>query len=251
MSLKLLHEVGLLVVLSVLIMVSANPKILAAIITCVPTVPCDGTDGNDTMNGTDRDDVMRGMAGKDKMFGNAGADKMTGGPFASAENIDGGDGNDVINEQSDTEKNTISGGRGDDDIKGGSNVDTINGDDGQDALLGYGGNDRINGGLGEDILQGLQGNDIMDGGAGNDVLTGDWDTGPLDLYGADTLRGGPGDDRLFQSSVTVTDIEDHILAWAPDGKKDVLDCGDGNDQAWGNVNTDHDVFRNCETIHHE
>ena len=54
LSLKLLHEVGLLVVLSVLIMVSANPKILAAVITCVPFTPCDGTNDNDTMNGSNR-----------------------------------------------------------------------------------------------------------------------------------------------------------------------------------------------------
>jgi hypothetical protein len=44
---------------------------------------------------------------------------------------------------------------------------------------------------------------------------------------------------------------DHILAVPLDGKKDVLDWGDGKDEAWGNVNTDHDEFRNCEVVHHE
>jgi len=82
-------------------------------------------------------------------------------------------------------------------------------------------------------------------------MTGDWDTGPISLYGADTIKGGPGNDVLFQSSHAVEPQPGHILATAPDGKKDVLDCGDGNDEEWRNVNTDHDEFRNCETIHHE
>lgn len=35
----------------------------------------------------------------------------------------------------------------------------------------------------------------------------------------------------------------------PDGHKDILDCGDGNDEAFVNVNTDHDEFKNCEVVH--
>lgn len=62
------------------------------------------------------------------------------------------------------------------------------------------------------------------------------------------LKGGPGDDLLFQSASGST--EGPITDITPDGKKDILDCGDGNDEAWGNVNTDHDEFRNCEVVHH-
>ncbi len=112
------------------------------------------------------------------------------------------------------------------------------GDVGQDNLWGYGGNDRIRGGLDDDVVQGLEGNDILEGGDGNDVLVGDWDTGPVSFFGADTLKGGLGDDKLFQSAIGGQ------FVLAPDGHKEILDCGGGNDEAFGNVNTDHDEFRN-------
>jgi hypothetical protein len=73
-------------------------------------------------------------------------------------------------------------------------------------------------------------------------LVGDWDGGPIGV-GADTLKGGPGDDRLFQNGAGSEFLT------ASDGHKDILDCGGGNDEAWGNVNTDHDEFRNCEVVH--
>ena len=227
----------LLVALSILSMVSANPRVLAAVITCVPATPCNGTDDNDTINGSNQIDQMNGLGGKDRMFGNAGADNMKG-----------GDGADWIDQDElwDNASNVISGGGDGDTIDGGNADDTINGDDGADSLYGYGGNDRIRGGIGDDILQGLQANDRLEGGDGNDVLTGDWDTGPISLYGADNLKGGPGDGRLFQSAVST---EGPITVITPDGFKDILDCGDGNDEAWGNVSTDHDEFRNCEVVH--
>jgi Ca2+-binding RTX toxin-like protein len=225
-------------------MVSANPRVLAAVITCVPATPCNGTDDNDTMNGSNQIDQMNGLGGKDRMSGNAGADNMKGGD--GVDNINGGDGADSIDELLDTANNVISGGGDGDTIKGGNADDTINGNDGDDFLYGYGGNDRIRGGIGHDILQGLAANDRLEGGDGSDVLVGDWDTGPISFYGADNLKGGPGDEFLFQSAVST---EGPITVITPDGKKDILDCGDGNDEARGNVNTDHDEFRNCEVVH--
>jgi Ca2+-binding RTX toxin-like protein len=225
-------------------MVSANPRVLAAVITCVPATPCNGTDDNDTMNGSNQIDQMNGLGGKDRMSGNAGADNMKGGD--GVDNINGGDGADSIDELLDTANNVISGGGDGDTIKGGNADDTINGNDGDDFLYGYGGNDRIRGGIGHDILQGLAANDRLEGGDGSDVLVGDWDTGPISFYGADNLKAGPGDDLLFQSAVST---EGPITVITPDGFKDTLDCGDGNDEAWGNVNTDHDEFRNCEVVH--
>jgi hypothetical protein len=79
-------------------------------------------------------------------------------------------------------------------------------------------------------------------------LVGDQDVGPISAFGADTLKGGPGDDRLFQGGVG---SEPPITTTSSDGHKDILDCGDGNDEAWGNVSTDHDEFRNCEVVHKE
>jgi Ca2+-binding RTX toxin-like protein len=231
---------------AVFMMASTNPKILAAVITCVPNVPCNGTDGNDRMIGTAGIDKMDGLGGKDKMDGNGGVDEMKGGNGADTTN--GGDGQDFIDELLDNSSNVISGGPDSDYVRGGQKDDTINGDAGQDILHGYGGNDKISGGIDDDVLQGLQGSDRLDGGDGSDVLVGDWDTGPLNFYGADDLKGGPGDDFLFQSAISASGP---ITPTTPDGFKDILDCGDGNDEAWGNVNTDHDVFKNCEVVHKE
>ena len=241
----------LLVAVSVLSMVSANPRILAAVINCVANTPCDGTSGNDIMNGSVGIDNMNGLDGKDRMDGNAGADKMKGGP--GSDNINGGDGSDFIDELLDTSKNVISGGGGDDSVNGGNADDTINGDADQDALRGYLGNDRIHGDIGSDVLQGLPGNDILDGGEGDDVLAGDQSVGDINInFGADTLKGGPGDDKLFQSAAGVEPSQvPPITETSSDAHKDILDCGDGNDEAWGNVNTDHDEFKNCEVIHKE
>ncbi len=124
--------------------------------------------------------------------------------------------------------------------------DTINGEEGVDKLYGYGGDDTISGGIGDDILQGLPGNDRLDGGDGNDLLAGDQDEPPNSvLYGADILKGGPGNDRLFARSLGAQPGTTPLMS---DGNKDVLDCGDGNDSAWGNVSADQDEFRNCEVV---
>ena len=229
---------------AVLMMVSANARILAAPITCVPNTPCVGTNDIDRMTGTSQNDNMTALGGNDKMSGNNGDDTMRGGE--GADDIKAGGGKDFVDELLDTSKNVISGGPDNDYVRGGNADDTINGDDGQDILHGYVGNDRIRGGIGDDILQGLSGNDTLEGGDGNDLLVGDWDTGPISHFGADTLKGGKGDDRLFQSALG---SEPSITPTTPDGHKEVLDCGDGNDEAWGNENTDHDVFKNCEIVH--
>ena len=36
---------------------------------------------------------------------------------------------------------------------------------------------------------------------------------------------------------------------SPDGSKDTIDCGSGNDEAWINVSQDGDTAVNCETVH--
>jgi Ca2+-binding RTX toxin-like protein len=74
-------------------------------------------------------------------------------------------------------------------------------------------------------------NDRLDGGEGNDVLVGDHDIGPISDFGADNLKGGPGDDRLFQNGVVGSEPPREPIT--SDGFKDILDCGDGNDEALG------------------
>jgi Ca2+-binding RTX toxin-like protein len=96
------------------------------------------------------------------------------------------------------------------------------------------------------LVGGALKNDRLDGREGNDVLVGDHDIGPISDFGADNLKGGPGDDRLFQNGVGSEPPREPITS---DGFKDILDCGDGNDEAWVNVNTDQDEFKNCEVVH--
>ena len=100
----------------------------------------------------------------------------------------------------------MSGGAGDDSIRGGRDADTLSGGSGNDTLIGGGGNDALSGGdgadsllggtdadtlvggAGDDMLRARTGADVLSGGAGNDTLSGG--------AGADTLAGGAGADRF-------------------------------------------------------
>jgi Ca2+-binding RTX toxin-like protein len=100
------------------------------------------------------------------------------------------------------EKQTYSGGIGNDTINGGSENDYISGLAGNDFLYGGigivgrpTGDDTIDAGTGNDYLVGYNGNDYLYGGSGNDQLYGG--TGNDALYGGtgnDTLDGGVGND---------------------------------------------------------
>jgi hypothetical protein len=35
----------------------------------------------------------------------------------------------------------------------------------------------------------------------------------------------------------------------PDGSKDLIDCGPGNDEVFLNISVEHDVAVNCEIVH--
>gem|GEM_PF-793823 len=137
-------------------------------------------------------------------------------------------------------------------IRGTNDADVFQATNDDDQIIALGGNDdfnaldgddKISAGLGDDDVKGGGGNDEIRGDQGSDDINGDGDF-VSDGVGVDRLFGGPGDDRLMHSN---TD-EDRT---APDGFKDTLDCGPGDDEAWINVNTDHDVVKNCETIHDE
>lgn len=104
----------------------------------------------------------------------------------------------------------VSGGDGNDRIRGSLGNDTINGDSGNDIIFGYDGDDRLNGGIGNDsvhggndndTLWGESGDDRLNGGDGNDVLFGG--------QGTDYLVGGKGADTyvfsLGEGKDTITD----------------------------------------------
>jgi Ca2+-binding RTX toxin-like protein len=126
--------------------------------------------------------------------------------------------------------------------------DVMKGSNGNDQMIGNGGDDNMKGGAGNDYLEARQNNDHLDGGPGNDLLLGDDEDGAAGVYGADVINGGAGDDKLFQSQYIESHGGEPVKS---DGFKDTLDCGAGNDEAWINVNTDHDTVKNCETVHTE
>ncbi len=100
--------------------------------------------------------------------------------------IDGGRGNDEIAGGSAT--NTIWGGPGNDEIVGGSSADIIYGGDGNDEIEAGAGHDFVFGDAGNDELEGEGGNDLLVGGLGNDEIEGG--------SGRDVLLGGSGSDEL-------------------------------------------------------
>lgn len=90
------------------------------------------------------------------------------------------------------------------------------------------------------------GNDQINGEDGNDRLVGDSflckaEVGPGSAPGMDNIRGGVGDDILIHGNAN-GNYDDS------DGKKDLLDCGPGDDTAVLNITIDHDEAVNCEHI---
>jgi|GEM_PF-974921 len=102
--------------------------------------------------------------------------------------ITGGGGNDTIRGLDGVD--SLSGGNGNDTMEGGASNDIVRGDNGDDTLFGNDGDDKLDGGVG---------NDTLDGGLGNDQLTG----GP----GSDTLKGGDGNDTYYVEGPIDTIVE--------------------------------------------
>ncbi|MFZ3583032.1 calcium-binding protein [Loktanella sp. DJP18] len=168
-------------------------------------------------------------------------------PTPGDDNIDGGDGNDTIDDEpgafNGTSADTFYGGAGDDIIyTGGGNDlayggtgndyvngenddDTLHGDDGNDTLAGSDGNDTLFGGLGTDTLWGGNGNDTLFGGDGSDTLNGD--------AGNDSLSGGAGNNTLSGGAGN-----DTLGGDATEAGNDVLYGGDGDDTLNGGAGAD-------------
>jgi Ca2+-binding RTX toxin-like protein len=120
------------------------------------------------------------LSGGDTLTGTRGDDILKGG--GGDETLIGKGGNDLL-----------SGGGGNDTLNGGRGADSLNGGSGADSLLGDFGNDTLAGGLGSDNLVGGQGDDVLLGQAGNDVLRGG--------SGKDTLTGGGGRDQFVYTQL--------------------------------------------------
>ncbi|HEX8158446.1 MAG TPA: calcium-binding protein [Solirubrobacteraceae bacterium] len=201
-----------------------------------------GGTGADQIDGGEGADLLAGRSGNDVLAGGAGADRLGGGP--GDDNVMGGTGDDSI--RTDIGADNLDGGPGYDTVSFGGRLAPIGvaldgaANDGQ---LGEGDNvqqtvERIRGGRSDDVLLGpTAGASValaFEGGAGNDVLTGG--SGADDLRGGpgnDQIRGGPGSDVLIGglgSDVIVGDQGNDLVA-AADGMVDMVDCGDGIDNA--------------------
>ena len=106
---------------------------------------------------------------------------------------------------------TLTGGDGNDSLRGGGGYDSLYGGDGDDTLWGGADDDSLYGGDGDDLLSGGTGLDSLYGGEGNDTLVGDGGAG----NGYDTLTGGAGADRFIYSpprgdrAIEISDFELH------------------------------------------
>ncbi len=127
------------------------------------------------------------------------------------DNLQGGSGNDIIVDNLDS--NIISGGAGDDTLIANGNSSKGWLGKAWDAIRGNQPSNVINGGEGNDYIEGGKGNDTINGGAGDDYIYG--------LDGKDTISGGAGHDYI-------------------DGGKgdDVISGGDGNDNLFGGKGND-------------
>lgn len=173
-----------------------------------------GTDNADTIDALAGDDLVVGGAGNDRLTGGFGDDMLAGG-FGLDTLIGGRGGSDTafygfysddvradlalgvgyimaLGQAADADTffniENISGGFGDDELRGDIYANRISGSSGDDILDGREGDDTLNGGIGNDDLFGGSGTDILIGGAGNDFVRG----GP----GGDTMSGGEGTDTL-------------------------------------------------------
>jgi Ca2+-binding RTX toxin-like protein len=170
----------------------AGALLLAVSATVVFAKPFFGTSGNDTITGTERHDYIAARAGDDTVDALGGFDVALGGR-----------GND-----------TVHAGAGADLILGGRDNDTLYGDDGPDRIFAQQGVDTEFGGEGDDDLWAMARRDVT--------------REPNEP--ADTLDGGPGNDRF------------HVR----DGEPDHVTCGVGFDVAI--VDFKDVVSADCEVV---
>jgi Ca2+-binding RTX toxin-like protein len=166
-----------------------------------------GGPGNDVLNGgPGKYDIADYSDYSARVTADLEGDGDDGGPgerdriSQDVDGLTGGSGDDLL--RGNDKRNLINGRGGDDRIEGGGGPDSLDGEVGADVVLGEAGDDFVLGGLDGDsaILDGGPGNDEIRGGSGPDRLTG----GP----GQDEIDGGRGADVLY----------------ADDGRQDQLEC---------------------------
>ena len=135
-------------------------------------------------------------------------------------------GDDAVIRRGTVSDDFLSGGTGDDLIKGNWGTDYLVSLAGDDDLRGGQGADEIDAGIGDDLLKGGSGADTLIGRDGNDTITGN--------AGRDRIIAGDGDDLIDGGNG-----RDIILGGAGN---DRIDGGADNDRIWGGAGADHFVF---------
>lgn len=171
----------------------------------------EATQGNDQIDATENTTGLY-------LDGNAGDDTLYYGQGTST--VFGGDGNDLIDDESGVQHSgddLLDGGAGSDMIFAGLGNDTVTGGAGNDTILGEGGADLLDGGSGDDSIVGGgdaetiiggTGNDTILSGGGADVLSGGADADLFTLtdgFGGDTITGGEAgtdNDTIDMQAVT-------------------------------------------------
>jgi len=153
--------------------------------------------------------------------------------FGSANNVTAGDGNDRVDALLDGLPQHVSGGAGNDWIRGGSASDGIDGGPGNDSLFGEGGTNTIHGGAGNDTVSASSTSKPQQlfGGPGGDRVVGGG--------GSDLLYGGTGHDRIVGNA-------GNDVVHAQDRVRDTIDCGAGRDTVY--ADRVDDVARSCERV---
>lgn len=196
----------------------------------------DGGDGNDTLLGTSGDDVVF-MGGTASPYYDGEEIRIS-----SIENINLGDGNDVLDMEHSTYTYTS-----DVTVDGGTGNDVIWTDEGNDTLIGGTGNDWLDGGAGNDTLNGGADDDRLEGGAGADILNGGDGTDTASYVGssagvtidlaAGTASGGDaaGDSFSLIENPLGSSYNDILYGVAG---INVIDGGAGNDTIRGGGGND-------------
>jgi len=267
-----------------------------------------GDAGNDTIRGGIGNDIIDGGVGDDSLLGGDGNDSILGGDGNDTVNggdgndtVDGGIGDDVIDTSGpvnvgagigvpdagypgvfpvdanpNNDRDSVSGGDGNDSITTGDDDDTIDGGAGNDTINAGIDDDLVTGGIGDDSIIGSEGSDTIDAGDGNDTVYGGNDpalvvdifnleddgTNPLgpDLdpnNGRDSILGGTGNDVLYgqddDDTISGGDDDDFIdggidddLLFGDAGNdtvlggqgNDTIDGGSGNDELDGGIGND-------------
>jgi Ca2+-binding RTX toxin-like protein len=205
---------------------------------------------NSSLYGEEGDDTLNAMASHYAILnGGTGNDVLLGGNPTrdGGDQLDGGDGNDIIRAFS--MNDMLDGGNGNDILDGGSFDDVVTGGSGNDSLYGGGDADSLVGGEGDDLIYGdwspygwsneyfgARGNgDYLEGGTGADMLYGD--------DGDDVISSATGVFTGAGPSLTYVGLPDAGL------ERDRLSGGSGNDRLYAGAGDDVDGSTGVDSLY--